>query len=178
VTNKEAMPGVQLFTTPIEGDKKQMLGMVYEVESEKTIAFTLNLTGSNNVVLVGAAKGVLKATTSCPAQTRTKVGQWGKVNAAGTLLIKVAFGAVTVSGSQGNQVPAQVPGRPRKAGEVVIRKVETELVATVKNKSIKQTGDMKGQAFAHHFSPEHQEAHAKAVEAIKANDELYQRLTT
>jgi hypothetical protein len=176
------MPGVHLFTTPIEGDKKQILGMVYEVESVKAIAFTLNLTGSTNVVLVGSARGVLKATTSCPAQTRIKVGQCSKVNAAGTLLIKVAFGAVTLGDSQVDKgpariEPAKVPGR-RNPGEVVIKKVVNESVVTVQNKPIKQLGDMKGQAFVHHFSPEHLEAHGKAVEAIKANDELYQRLTT
>ena len=37
-----------LFTTPIEGEKKQMLGMSYEMESDEAIEFTLNLTGSNN----------------------------------------------------------------------------------------------------------------------------------
>lgn len=170
------MPGVRLFTTPLESAEGKTLGKLYEVESVKAITFTINFAGSSNVALKDAANNVLIAVTDCLAKVRTTVGQWSKVDPAGTLVIKVAYGASS-GGSKGGLIAGAPPGPRRKSAEVVAKKVGSSVVLGTTTKltdvsapiqGFKQPGKVNGkQAFAHHFSEEHALKVAEATAAIK-----------
>jgi hypothetical protein len=92
VQKQELSSGVFLFTTKDKQVNGDLAGMVYEVESDIDITFTVDINGSSNVHLSSLAeKGEKKKVTEVCAGKRTTVGQVKQTDVKKGYSLQVGF---------------------------------------------------------------------------------------